>query len=346
MRNALSKEEVKQAVERSGKGRVPVMLAKWWGEGLYERYESALDELDRIYPDDVCMLWYQDPGHDVSYTQNPEYRFGHRADYRDAERHSIGQEAVLLPDWEELDACLAHFPNPCEPGNFDSVRRISAENEDKYRIGCWWRVFHEKLWTFRGMENLMMDYYDNMDGLKRLGRALLEFYKPVVDQFAAVGCDAIFTSDDLGHQSGPMMSPAVFHELYFPLYQEFAAYVHEKGMKLFLHSCGDNTLLMPDLIAAGVDVLHPIQKGCMDMEQIAKDYGDQITFLAGIDMQHILIHGTPEEVRMEVRYMKRVFDTGHGGLLLAMGNGIIGDTPLENIKAALDEMYNGENGEG
>ena len=187
-----------------------------------------------------------------------------------------------------------------------------------------------------------MDYYDNMDGLKKLGRALLEFYKPIIDRFAEAGCDAIFTSDDLGHQTGPMMSPAVFHELYFPLYKEFASYIHKKGMKLFLHSCGDNTLLMPDLIEAGVDVLHPIQKGCMDMSEIAKTYGSQISFLAGMDMQNILLRGTPEDVREEVRFMKRTFNTGHGGLLLAMGNGIIGNTPLENIKAALDEMYNGK----
>lgn len=342
MKDALTRDEVKQAVERSGKGPVPILMAKWWGEGLYEKYGSALDELEQEYPEDVCMLWYTEPGCDVSYTENPEYRFGYRADYSDAERHSIGQEAVLLPDWDELEECLAHFPDPYEPGNFDEVRRIGAENKDKYKIRCWWRLFHEKLWTFRGMENLMMDYYDNMEGLKKLGRKLLEFYKSIVDQFAQIGCDAIFTSDDLGHQTGPMMSPAVFHELFFPLYQEFADYVHKKGMKLFLHSCGDNTLLMPDLIASGVDVLHPVQKGCMDMEKTAKAFGEQISFLAGMDVQHILVQGTPEDVREEIRFMKRAFDTGHGGLLLAMGNGILGNTPLENIKAALDEMYNGE----
>lgn len=339
MREALSREEVKQAVDRTGKGTVPVMMAKWWGEGLRERYGSALDELDREFPDDVCMLWYQDPGHDVSPNENPEYRFGHRADYHDAERHSIGQEAVLLPDWDELEECLAHFPDPYEPGNFDEVTKLAKENKDKYKVGCFWRVFHEKLWTFRGMENLMIDYYDNMDELKQLGHALLEFYKVIIDRFAELGCDAIFTSDDLGHQSGPMMSPATFKELYLPLYKEFTGYVHAKGMKVILHSCGDNTLLMPYIIEGGVDVLHPIQKYCMDMETISKTYGEQISFLAGMDMQQILRVGTPEEVREEVRFMKRTFDTGHGGLLLAMGNGIVSDTPLENIKAALEEMY-------
>lgn len=342
MREGLTREQVKLAVERKGTDQVPVMLAKWWGEGLKEQYGSRLEEMERDFPDDVCMLWYRDPGYEKSYTDNPEYRFGYKESYEDAERHSIGQDVVLMSDWRELEECLAHFPDPKEPGNFDAVFAESRKNEGKYRIGCWWRLFHEKLWSFRGMENLMMDYYDDMEGLKILGKALLEFYKALVDQYAEAGCDAIFTSDDLGHQTGPMMSPAVFHELYFPLYKEFASYIHGKGMKFFLHSCGDNTLLMPDLIAAGVDVLHPIQKGCMDMAAMAREYGGKITFLAGMDMQNVLVNGSEQAVRAEVRYLKRTFHTDQGGLLLAMGNGIVPGTPLENIQAALDEMYNGD----
>ena len=59
----------------------------------------------------------------------------------------------------------------------------------------------------------------------------------------------------------------------------------QKGMHVFLHSCGDNTLLMDDLIGAGLDVFHPVQKGCMDMEAPARRFGDRLTFLAGIDVQ-------------------------------------------------------------
>ena len=66
------------------------------------------------------------------------------------------------------------------------------------------------------MENLMMDYYDNMDGLKIICRHLTDYYKVIIDRFKELDFDGIFTSDDLGHQSGPMMSPEIFEELYFP----------------------------------------------------------------------------------------------------------------------------------
>jgi uroporphyrinogen decarboxylase len=188
------------------------------------------------------------------------------------------------------------------------------------------------------MENLMIDYYENMDELKILGRKLLDFYKVIVDRYAALGFDGIFTSDDLGHQTGPMMSPAIFEELYFPLYKEFISHVHSKGMHVFLHSCGDNTKLMDYLIEAGLDVFHPVQKGCMDEVATAKAFGDKISFLAGIDVQHLLPEGSVDEVHKEIRKFIDAFHKPEGGLLLAAGNGILLDTPLENIEAMLEEI--------
>lgn len=341
MRKALSIEEVAAAVERRGSNLsgVPVMMAKWWGDGLREVYGNRLDEIEAMYPDDICMLWYNQPGFAKSRTANPEYRFGYRNDYDEVEKHSIGQHTVLLPDWRELDEFLSHFPNPNEPDNFREVTRIAMDKRDRYKIGGFWFFLHERFWMIRGMENLMLDYYDEMDGLKAIGKAVVEYYKVIIDRYADIGCNAIFSSDDLGHQTGPMMSPAIFHELYYPLYKEVADYIHNRGMRFFIHSCGDNTLLMDDLINAGVDVLHPVQKGCMDMAETAARYGDRMSFCAGMDVQHIIVNGTPVEVREEIARMRGIFNKPSGGLLFAMGNGIMPGTPIENIIAALDEMY-------
>jgi uroporphyrinogen decarboxylase len=188
------------------------------------------------------------------------------------------------------------------------------------------------------MENLMIDYYENMDELKLLGRRMLDFYRVIIDKYAALGFDGIFTSDDLGHQTGPMMSPSIFQELYLPLYKEFISYVHGKGMHVFLHSCGDNTKLMEYLIEAGLDVFHPIQTGCMDEGETASKFGSRISFLAGVDVQHLLPEGSAEEVRQGIREPIDTLYKPEGGLLLAAGNGIMPDTPLENIEVMLTEL--------
>lgn len=338
IREALTREQVINAIERKGCDRIPVVFHKWWGGDLVDKYGNALIDLVADYPDDIITVWYQEPGYDRSPNANIHYRLGYRDNYDEFERHSIGNAINLLPDWSELDLFLSDFPDPNEPGNFDNVIEVLKNSDGRYKLGCWWRLLHERLWTIRGMENLMYDYYDNMDGLKIIGGKIVEFYKVIIDKYKDAGCDGIFTSDDLGHQHGPMMSPEVFKELYLPLYKEIIGYTHQKGMHFFLHSCGDNTLLMDYLIEAGLDVFHPVQKGCMDMEKTAQLFGDKITFLAGVDVQSLLPTGNPQQIHEEITDMKRIFKKTEGGLLLAMGNGITTDTSLENIKAAFDEM--------
>lgn len=339
VRSPLSKEEVIAAIERKGSGvKIPLVFHKWWGAGLEDKYGGALGDMAAHYPDDIFTAWYNCPGDTRSTTKTPSYRWGFKEDYSRAERHGIGDTSVLLDSWDDLDAFLADFPNPEEPGTFDEVERALPQAGDRYKLGCWWCLFHERFWSIRGMENLMLDYFDNMEGLQILGRRLLEYHKRIVDRYAALGFDGIFTSDDLGHQRGPMMSPAVFEELYLPLYKDFCGYAHSKGMHVFLHSCGDNTLLLPMLIEAGLDVFHPVQLGCMDGAATVERFGRRISFLAGADVQHLLPEGSRREVRDGIRSMMDVFYKPEGGLLLAAGNGIMPDTPLENIDEMLLQM--------
>lgn len=340
VREPMTKQEVIDVIERkSTNAKIPLGLLHWWGDGLIPRYGfETLESMANNYPIDVVNLMPCWPGEDVSSNGNPRYRFGYRDDYNDAERHSIGASPVLLPDWDELDRFLEDFPDPNEPGVFDEVHRLMPTANGRYVVGHFWRLFHERFWSIRGMENLMMDYYDNMDGLKAIGNKCLEFYKVMLDRFADAGVDGILTSDDLGHQAGPMMSPAIFEELYLPLYKEFISYAHSKNMHVFLHSCGDNTLLMPYLIEAGLDVFHPIQAGCMDFKETAERYGDQISFLAGFDVQHLLPDNDTEGVRRGIRDMIDALYKPQGGLLIAPGNGIMGDTCIENIETTFYEI--------
>lgn len=338
VRKSLTREEVINAIERKGSSKIPVVFYKWWGNGLEGKLGPQLNAMAEQYPDDIFTAWYNEPGYEVSSNGSKSYRLGYKDNYDSAEKHSISNSAVLLPDWSDLDKFLEDFPDPNEPGVFDEVEKSLSLANGRYKLGCWWRLFHERFWTIRGMENLMMDYYDNMDELKIIGNKILEFSKVIVNRYKALGFDGIFTSDDLGHQTGPMMSPSIFEELYLPLYKDFIAHAHNQGMHVFLHSCGDNTKLMEYLIEAGLDVFHPVQKGCMNQLETAKTFGDRISFLAGVDVQHLLPEGTVEEVKKGVQELIDTFYKPEGGLLLAMGNGIMPGTSFENIEAAFKEM--------
>ena len=133
------------------------------------------------------------------------------------------------------------------------------------------------------------------------------------------------------------MSPELFREMIKPYYVRVGRVLRELGLHWWLHSCGNNTPLLDDLIEAGVDVFHPVQKGTMDEVAVAREYGGRMTFLVGFDVQHILQEATPEGVRAEVRHLIDTFDRPDGGMCMAAGNGIVAGTPLENIEAFLNE---------
>ncbi len=202
----------------------------------------------------------------------------------------------------------------------------------------WWRLFFERPWAIRGMENLLMDYHLYPEQIHRLHNSLCDLYLAYLQRAVReIKPDGFWTSDDLGHQKQLFMRPDTFRTLLKPYYLRIGAFLDAHDLHWWLHSCGNNTAILDDLIEAGVDVFHPVQKGTMDYAAVARDYGDRITFLAGFDVQHMLPEGTPEQVRAEVRHIIDTFDRPDGGLCLAAGNGILPGTPLENIDAFLDE---------
>jgi uroporphyrinogen decarboxylase len=323
----LPREEVVKAVERRGPSRIPIVRGKWWGEGLTEQYGERLEAFS-CFPEDVVQLWL-DP--------TPFHRMGLSWELPQSGAYD---NRPILDDWAKLDELIEKLPDPENDGQLEWMVEAT---EDAHRAGTyvllsWWQLFFEKPWAIRGMENIMLDYYSEPDNVMRLHRALADQYLGYIRRAARLfQPDGFFTSDDLGHQNGPMIGPDTFREFMFPYYAEIGEALREHGMHFWLHSCGDNTRLLDQLIAVGVDVLHPIQKHCMDERAIADEFGGRISFLAGIDVQHTLQEKDPEGVRREVRFLMDTFDGPDGGMCIGAGNGIVSGTPLENIEAFLDE---------
>ncbi|MBN1918635.1 MAG: hypothetical protein JW889_12065 [Verrucomicrobia bacterium] len=323
----LPREEVVRAVERHRPRRVPLVRAKWWGEGLEAQYGDRLKELDR-YPEDVVQLWIE-PYDPAQMGLSWPLRMGGAHD-----------STCVIDEWSKLDEFTAKLPDPETDPRFDVLAEEAgrARAQGLYVMLSWWGLFFERPWALRGMEDLMVDYHTDRANVHRLHAALCDQYVATIRRAARdLRPDGFFTSDDLGHQTQPMMSPELFDELLKPYYAKVGAVLDECSMHWWLHSCGNNTSLLPALIEAGVDVFHPVQKGTMDERAVARDYGDRLSFFVGIDVQHTLQEKDPDGVRAEVRFLIDTFDRPEGGMCIAAGNGIVSGTPFDNIEAFLDE---------
>jgi len=154
--------------------------------------------------------------------------------------------------------------------------------------------------------------------------------------------DAIFTSDDIGTQTGPFFSLEFFRTFFKPYYKQMIDKAHELGIHFWLHTCGNVEPFLEDFIEIGLDVIHPIQKYTMDEKEIARKYGGRICFLVGFDVQRIIPFGTPNEVAIEARYLIETFSRPDGRFMMTMGNGSTRDWQKESLQALYDEIAKGD----
>jgi uroporphyrinogen decarboxylase len=118
-----------------------------------------------------------------------------------------------------------------------------------------------------------------------------------------------------------------------PYFREFTEQAHRHNYNVVLHSCGSIDRVIPRLIDAGVEVLHPIQAMArnMDAESLAKKYRGKIVFMGGVDTQRLLPFGKPEEVTRDVGRLRELF--GPNFLVSPSHESILPNVSPENITA-------------
>jgi hypothetical protein len=162
--------------------------------------------------------------------------------------------------------------------------------------------------------------------------------------YEAVGnrVTAVFTTGtDFGMQTGLMVSPKTYRTLFKPFHKQINDWIHRHtAWCTFIHTCGSVKALIPDLIEAGFDILNPVQCSAagMDPGDLKREFGDRITFWGGgVDTQHTLPFGTPDEVTREVRRRIKALGRGGGFVFNAIHN-IQPLTPVENVLAAFEAV--------
>lgn len=155
---------------------------------------------------------------------------------------------------------------------------------------------------------------------------------------------AFVTGTDFGTQTGLFISRKAYRDLYMPFHKIVNGYIHaHTPWKTFIHSCGCVVDLIPDFIEAGFDILNPVQTSAagMDPVKLTETYGQDIVFWGGgVDTQHTLPYGTPDEVYREVRERVRIFNRD-GGFVFNTVHNIQANVPVENVEAMFRALREG-----
>jgi uroporphyrinogen decarboxylase len=258
--------------------------------------------------------------------------------------------------WKELD----HVPHLVHPplkepelsdnlfSNLDYAKYFSGMDDffestrDHYRLCCLALGFFDRGWALRGFENFLSDVVLNRKFVDGLLDQLVAMYFRLIDQIAQHPFDGIRFADDWGYQRGVTIGAKRWRELIKPYLKVIFEYASKKGLTIMVHSDGDVTEIIPDLIELGVQILNPIQPECMDILWLKREYGKHICFNGGISSQSTIPWGTPKQIQKEViaclNYLGK-----DGGYIIGPTKSLNPEVPLENCLTVLTTILNQPN---
>ncbi len=241
-----------------------------------------------------------------------------------------------ITSWEEFETYP--WPDP-EAASTRSLEWYEANlPEDMCIIGSGgFGHFAEYLAWLMGYETLCYSLYDQRDLVAAISERLVEMYRTVVGrmlEFERV--KLIWGSDDMGFRTGTLISPDDLREFVLPGHRLMAQMSHAAGRPYLLHSCGNLSAIMEDLIEdVSIDAIHSFEDTIESVVSAKEQYGDRIALLGGIDVD-FLCRATEEQIRQRVRDTLERCMPG-GGYCLGTGNSVANYIPLDNYLAMLDE---------
>lgn len=220
--------------------------------------------------------------------------------------------------------------------NFDSVLKALQNAGPYYRASGFWTSFYHNVMDLFGMENYMMNMYSNPQLVHDVTDKVCEFYYEANELFYAQAgdlVDAFFFGNDFGTQLDLICGPAQFDEFILPWFKKFTEQAHRHGYQVVLHSCGSIHRVIERLIKLGVDCIHPLQAKAqnMDAESLSCDFKGRIAFMGGIDTQDLLVNATAEQVKADVRRVKKLL--GPCYIVSPSHEALLPNVPPENVEA-------------
>ena len=229
------------------------------------------------------------------------------------------------------------FPDAGDPARVVGLQDVIDKNQDKYIVvSIENHTLIERAFNLRGMTEFMIDIYDHSEFAEKLLDNILEYAWGISRQLLEFNIDAVKINDDWGYQQGVMLGVDVWRKLIKPRIVSLCKRIKKKReVDIFLHSDGNITDIMPDIIEVGITAIDPMQPEVMDIFKFKKLYGDKVTFIGGMNTQQTMPFGSPDDVVKEVRNLVKKLGQ-NGGYILTPGIIVQEDVPMENILAFID----------
>ncbi len=335
MAELTSQERIMRVLERKEPDRVPhfewliskhVREALCPGSGDHNTFAVKMDH-------DAVLV-----SPDFKKTQVGEttwrHEWGFVLDYG-REEHGVEVESPIatMEDFERFST-----PDPRAPGRYATIEKAVAEWKGKKAIGVHLNDVFSLPRYLMGMTGLLMAIAAERDLVRALVDMSVDFNLAMAKEVAARGVDFVWTGDDYAFNTGPLMSPDDFRDLFAPGLKRVAGGFRELGLPFIKHTDGKLWPILDMIIDAGITCLDPIDpQAGMDLGEVKKKYGDRIAVKGNVDCGYILCSGSKEEVKQAtLRALKQ--GAPGGGYILSSSNSIHSAVNPENYLVMMQTL--------
>jgi uroporphyrinogen decarboxylase len=302
---------VYQTLDFANPARVPRHLWTLPWADMY--HPGAAERIERDFPPDITGAphIYRTPLRQ----QGEQYEIGVYVDewgstFTNYQRGVIGEvkhPLIRAENWEDKD----NLRLPVELLSVDTgAINAFCRDTDKFVTGGINVNPFERLQWIRGSEQVYIDLGLRQQGLLDVLHKIHEFDCELLSLLASTEVDCLCVFDDWGAQRSLLINPAMWIEIFKPLYKDYVDIAHRHGKRLFMHSDGYTLDIIPHLIELGIDAAN-LQLFCIGLERLAPFRG-QITFWGEIDRQRLLARASLREVEEAVVAVKETLWAGGG----------------------------------
>jgi uroporphyrinogen decarboxylase len=245
------------------------------------------------------------------------------------ERGKEGQVFVgdgLIKTMDDFQKIFS-LPNPAEDSVYEPIKPI-LERRDEFAVIFSTRLGFLSALISIGFQTFMESLYLNPELIDAVMRAYVDWSAKVIRRVCDMGVDAVFTTDDFAFNGGPFLSPAAFRQWVIPYHRRAS---EEITVPWIVHTDGEISAIVEDLLSLGISGIHPIDPNCMDIRAFKRKFGERVCILGNVNL-NTLGAGTPEETYSEVRNLIRDLAPGYG-YILSSGNSVPDYVRPENMLA-------------
>jgi uroporphyrinogen decarboxylase len=232
------------------------------------------------------------------------------------DRSSVPQvlePALRTPaDWERLRNRLqpeaARFRNPAAEADYREAAAVGHFTAIT-PVDPVWFVLYQTL----GFELALLQMAKNAGFVAEMTAAYTDFLLAMLDQAHARGYrfDAIWFWSDLCYKGGLLFSPRAAQRWALPEWHRIGEYARAHGMKFIWHCDGDVSGLVPLLLEAGLDAIHPLEaRAGNDVRVYKPRWGERLTLVGNIDAD---ILATNDRARIEAEIAAKLPVAARGG---------------------------------